>query len=136
MSPTAKKKAAPTKAKPAKASAKASAKPQPKAKEARAAAPASTSDDLINVLVWMKAKKGKEDAMARALDALAAPSRAERGCQAFELYHSQEEPGNIFIHEIWSSEADLANHRLTPHFKFWVGLQGAILESRRRYLAE
>jgi quinol monooxygenase YgiN len=127
MSPTAKKKA------PAKAKlAKASAKPQTKAKVA-AAPPASSGE--VNVLVWLKAKKGKEVALARALKPLEAHSRAEKGCLAFEVHRSNL-PGNFFIHEIWSSESALANHRLTPHFQYWVGLQGAVLGSRRRYLAE
>jgi len=130
MSPTAKKKkAAPAKAKRAKAP----AKPQPKAKEAKAA---PAANGRVNVLVWLKAKKGKEVALARALRALVGRSRAEKGCLAFDLHHSKDRPGDFFIHEVWSSEADLANHRLTPHFKYWAGLQGAILESRRRYLAE
>lgn len=133
MSPTAKKKAAPAKAKPAKAA----AKPQPKTKEAKPAkAAAPASNGRVNVLVWMKAKKGKEAALARALKALVGPSRAEKGCLVFDLHHSKERPGDFFIHEVWSSEGDLANHRLTPHFKFWSGLQAAVLESRRRYLAE
>ena len=61
---------------------------------------------------------------------------AEKGCLKFDLHRSKEHPGDFFIHEVWSSEAALANHRLMPHFQYWVGLQGAILESRRRYLAE
>jgi len=135
MSPTAKKKSAPAKAKPVKSS----AKPQPKsakAPEAKAAKAAPASTAQVNVLVWLKAKKGKEVALARALKPLAARSRAENGCLAFELHHSKDRPGDFFIHEIWSKESDLANHRLMPHFQYWVGLQGAILESRRRYLAE
>jgi len=132
MSPAAKKKAVPAKAKPAKASAK-PAKPQPKAKRAKAA---PASDGRVNVLVWLKAKRGKEVALAHALGALVRRSRAEKGCLAFDLHHSKDRPGDFFIHEVWSSETDLGNHRLTPHFKYWAGLQGAILESRRRYLAE
>ena len=132
MSPTAKKKSAPAKAKPAKTS----AKPQPKSKEAQAAKAAPASNGQVNVLVWLKAKKGKEVALARALKALVARSRAENGCLTFDLHRSKDNPGDFFIHEIWSREADLANHRLMPHFQYWVGLQGAILESRRRYLAE
>lgn len=133
MSPTQKKKkSAPAKAKPAKAAAKS----QPKAKVATTAKAARASNGQVNVLVWLKAKKGKEVALARALKALAARSRAENGCLTFDLHHSKDNPGDFFIHEIWSRESDLANHRLMPHFQYWVGLQGAILESRRRYLAE
>ncbi len=131
MSPTAKKRSAPAKAKPAKTA----AKPQPKAKAGKTAS-AAKAGAAVNVLVWLKAKKGKDEPLARALKTLAGRSRAESGCQVFDLHPSAAEPGNFFLHEVWTSEADLANHRLTPHFQYWVGLQPAILESRRRYLAE
>lgn len=130
MSPTPKKKkGTPAKARPAKAA----AKPQSKARESKAAPDPGAR---INVLVWLKAKKGKEVPLARALKSLVGPSRAEPGCLVFDLHHSKERPGDFFLHEIWTGEAALANHRQTPHFKHWSGLQGAILESRRRYLAE
>ena len=90
---------------------------------------------LFSKLFQVRAKKGKEVALERQLRILATASRAEPGCLAFAL-HRSDQPGDFFLHEIWSSEAALADHRQTPHFKRWVGLQGAILESRRRYLAE
>lgn len=130
MSPKAKKKAAPAKAK--------SAKPVKKAAPAKVApissALVSKPNGQIDVLVWFRAKKGKEAPLARALKTLVGPSRAEQGCLAFDLYPSGA--GDFFLHEIWSSESDLANHRQTPHFKHWAGLQSAVMESRRRYLAE
>ena len=97
--------------------------------------PAPATQAQIDVLVWLRAKKGKEVPLERQLRILATASRAEPGCQAFAL-HCSDRPGNFFLHEIWSSEAALADHRQTPHFKRWVGLQGAILESRRRYVTE
>lgn len=140
MSPAQKKKApakakspaksakSPVKATPAKA---APAKSKPSQTAARPAAQAN-----IDVLVWLRAKEGKEDALERQLRTLAIASRAEPGCLAFALHRSAEEPGNFFLHEIWASESALAQHRQTPHFQRWVGLQSAILESRRRFLAE
>ena len=128
MSPTQKKKA------PLKA--KSLAKPTPsKSKQGRTAQkPAAVAH--IDVLVWLRAKKGKEAPLERELTTLASASRAEPGCLAFVLHPSAAHPGNCFLHEIWSSEAALVAHRQTPHFRRWFGLQGAILESRRRFLAE
>jgi quinol monooxygenase YgiN len=128
MSPIQKKKAPRAKAKVTKSPAKlgaAKSKPAPK--------PAAKAQ--INVLVWLHAKKGKEVPLERQLRILANASRAEPGCLAFAL-HRSDHPGDFFLHEIWSSEAALADHRQTPHFKQWAGLQSAILESRRRFLAE
>jgi quinol monooxygenase YgiN len=127
MSPT--KKKMPSKAKsPAKPAKSSAAKGKP--------SPAPAAKAQVDVLVWLRAKKGKEVPLERQLRILATASRAEPGCLAFALHRSADQPGDFFLHEIWSSEAALAEHRLTPHFKRWVGLQGAILESRRRYLAE
>jgi quinol monooxygenase YgiN len=135
MSPTGKKKTpakAKSAAKPPKSPAK-SASPKSKASKT-ATKPAAQAQ--INVLVWLRAKKGKEAPLERQLKILETASRAEPGCLAFALHRSADHPGDFFLHEIWASEAALADHRLTPHFKRWVGLQSAILESRRRFIAE
>jgi quinol monooxygenase YgiN len=94
---------------------------------------APDSNDQVDILVWLKAKKGKEAALARELETLVSCSRAERGCLLFDVYHSKDGPGDFFIHEIWSSETELANHRLTPHFQDYAGLHSSILESRQPY---
>jgi len=134
MSPT--KKKPPSKAKHPAKSVKSPAKPtEPKSRQSETA-PKPAAQVQINVLVWLRAKKGKEVPLERQLRTLVTASRAEPGCQVFALHHSADQPGDFFLHEIWSSEAALANHRQTPHFKRWAGLQGAILESRRRFLAE
>jgi quinol monooxygenase YgiN len=138
MSPVQKKKAsskAKSPAKQAKSPAKATQPTPPKSEPSRTA-PRPSAQANINVLVWLRAKKGKEDALERQLRTLVTASRAEPGCLTFALHHSADQPGDFFLHEIWSSEAALAQHRKTAHFLRWVGLQSAILESRRRFLAE
>jgi len=132
MSPTQKKKAAGAKAKVAKSRAKPA---PPKSKPSQTAAkPAAQAQ--VNVIVWLHAKKGKEAPLEHQLKILATASRAEPGCVEFALHHSAGHPGDFFLHEIWSGEAALASHQQTPHFKRWAGVQSAILESRRRFLAE
>ena len=134
MSPTGKKKT-PSKAKSAAKAAKSPAiATPPKSKPSQTAAK-PTAQAQVSVLVWLHAKKGKEAPLERQLRILANASRAERGCLAFAL-HRSDQPGDFFLHEIWASEAALADHRQTPHFKRWAGVRGAILESRRRFLAE
>jgi quinol monooxygenase YgiN len=132
MSPTKKKKAAGAKAKVAKSPDKQASR---SSKPARPAAEPSAQAQ-VSVLVWLRAKKGKEVPLERQLKTLASASRNEPGCLAFALHRSAAHPGDFFLHEIWSSEAALGGHRQTPHFKRWAGVQGAILESRRRFLAE
>jgi quinol monooxygenase YgiN len=132
MSPTQKKKAARVRAKPTKSAAKSA---PPESKPSRTA-PRPAAQAQVNVLVWLRAKKGKEVPLERQLRTLVTASRAEPGCLVFALHHSADQPGDFFLHEIWSGEAALADHRQTPHFRRWAGLQSAILESRRRFLAE
>jgi quinol monooxygenase YgiN len=136
MSPTQKKKS-PAKAKsPVKATKSPAKSTAPRSKESRTTPKPAAAPANVNVLVWLRAKKGKEAPLERELRALTGASRAEPGCLAFALHPSAAQPGDFFLHEIWSSEADLAAHRQTPHFKRWFGLQGAIMESRQRFLAE
>ena len=129
MSPTGRKKAA-AKAKSHEETRK---KSQP-APNSKASEPTPHSN--VNVLVWLRAKKGKEVAMERELRRLIGPTRAEPGCVTYALYYSADQPRDFFLHEVWSSQADLAQHWQMPHFKRWVGRQSAVLESRQRYLAE
>jgi quinol monooxygenase YgiN len=132
MSPTQKKKTSRAKTRLVKSPAKSAS---PKSKSIPTA-PRPAAQAQVNVLVWLRAKKGKEVPLERQLRTLVTASRAEEGCQVFALHHSAHHPGDFFLHEIWSGEAALANHRQTPHFKRWAGVQSAILESRRRFLAE
>jgi quinol monooxygenase YgiN len=132
MSPTQKKNAAGAKAK----AAKSPAKPASRASKPTPPAAKPAAQAQVNVLVWLRAKKGKEVPLERQLKTLASASRNEPGCLAFALHRSAAHPGDFFLHEIWSSEAALGGHRQTPHFQRWAGVQGAILESRRRFLAE
>ena len=43
-------------------------------------------------------------------------SRAEPGCQRFDVYHSQGDPSVYLLCEHWESEADLDQHRLAPGY--------------------
>jgi quinol monooxygenase YgiN len=132
MSPTQKKKAAGAKA----MATKSLAKPAPPKSKPSRTAPKPAAQAQVNVIVWLRAKKGKEVPLERQLKILATASRAEPGCVEFALHHSAGHPADFFLHEIWSSQAALADHRQTPHFKRWAGVQSAVLESRRRFLAE
>jgi quinol monooxygenase YgiN len=113
-------------------------KPRPKSRKVprpRAlAAQTGKAQDTVNLLIWLRARKGKEEALDRQLRALVAPSLAEPGCMTYSLHRSADRPGHFFLHEVWASPAHLARHWETPHFKSWADRQSAILESRRRFL--
>jgi quinol monooxygenase YgiN len=43
-------------------------------------------------------------------------SRAEPGCQRFELYHSEADPKVFILNERWDNEELLAQHRLAEGY--------------------
>jgi len=43
-------------------------------------------------------------------------SRAEPGCERFDVYHSQSDPSVYLLCEYWVSEAALDQHRLAPGY--------------------
>jgi quinol monooxygenase YgiN/uncharacterized protein YndB with AHSA1/START domain len=64
-----------------------------------------------------KAKPGNETELERALRAVAAPTRAQRGCVEFTLYRSEEDPSVIVSVERWKSKADHERRLQGPHFR-------------------
>jgi quinol monooxygenase YgiN len=45
-----------------------------------------------------------------------APTRAESGCELYELYESDSR-GRFYLYETWESRAALDRHLATPHFE-------------------
>ena len=50
------------------------------------------------------------------LIAQAKVSLTETGCERFEVYHSEAEPGVFLLIEWWATQATLDAHRRAPHF--------------------
>lgn len=50
------------------------------------------------------------------LNTLAAASRAEAGCDGYEIYQSTIEPTRLFIVETWAGDEALEAHNASPHF--------------------
>jgi quinol monooxygenase YgiN len=44
------------------------------------------------------------------------PTRAESGCESYELYESDFR-GHFYLTETWESQAALDRHMATPHFE-------------------
>ncbi len=60
---------------------------------------------------------GAEDDLKAHLLALAAPTRAESGCIAYDLYQSPQHPHEFMRFEIWASPEALEAHKQTPHLR-------------------
>ncbi|MBO1325215.1 antibiotic biosynthesis monooxygenase [Acetobacter sp. TBRC 12305] len=81
--------------------------------------------DEISVVAILKAKPGCEAAVAAAMVAGIAPSRAEAGNRSYVPTRDQDDPHTLMFVERWASRQAFAEHLETPHFK----LLAATLES-------
>jgi len=84
----------------------------------------------VTLVVAMRARAGQEAAMEKELRALVVPTRSERGCLAYELHVSSDQPGLFLLREVWASVKHHQKHWETPHMKFWGQRKGALLASR------
>ncbi len=50
------------------------------------------------------------------LNTLAAASRAETGCEGYEIYQSTIDPLRLIIVETWAGDQALEAHQKTPHY--------------------
>ncbi|HMD33114.1 MAG TPA: putative quinol monooxygenase, partial [Candidatus Acidoferrales bacterium] len=82
------------------------------------------------LVVALRARPGREAGLEKELRTLVVPSRAERGCIAYDLHVSSDQPGLFLLREIWRSLEHHKRHWETPHMKIWGERKGALLESR------
>ena len=61
------------------------------------------------------AREGEEAAVAAALRAVIAPTRAEPGCLAINAFRAIREPRLFYIHSRWRGEAAFETHATLPH---------------------
>lgn len=65
----------------------------------------------------LRPRPGREEALGEALLAVIEPSRAEAGCEAYELHRSSEDPALKVMYEVWASQEALDAHFETPHLQ-------------------
>ncbi len=69
----------------------------------------------LHVVATIPAKAGSEDVVRDALTTLAAATRQEEGCLAYDLYESAAAPGTYVTVEVWRGQDDLDAHMRSPH---------------------
>jgi len=100
------------------------------ATSAVAAAPdeaSSMTDETITVVALLVAKPGQEERVAKELQALLAPTRAEKGCIHYDMHRALDDPTRFLFYENWQSEADLQAHLASPHIEAWFELSKELL---------
>ena len=70
----------------------------------------------VHVIARFVAREGKENQLKGLLESMLTPTRAESGCESYELYESDSK-GRFYLNETWGSQAALDQHLATPHFE-------------------
>jgi quinol monooxygenase YgiN len=81
----------------------------------------------VRVIARALAQRGSEDQLRALLRGMLAPTRAESGCNLYELYESDSK-GRFYFYEIWESQAALDQHAASPHFKHLEQNVGPLLQ--------
>jgi len=81
----------------------------------------------LKVVAVLIAKPGSEAVVHQAMHALVAPTRAEPGCLAYELFESLAAPGTFLTVESWREQADLEAHMQTGHVQQALAAAGDAL---------
>jgi quinol monooxygenase YgiN len=76
-----------------------------------------SSNPSLPVVATLTAKPGSEDAIRDALVTLAAASRDEEGCLAYEVFQSTTDPTIFVTVEDWRGQDDLDQHMKSPHLR-------------------
>lgn len=81
----------------------------------------------VRVIARAVARKGKAAQLRRLLRGLLKPTRAEKGCEYYELFESNH-PGVFYFNELWRSQKHLDAHAASSHFKEIFGKAKALFK--------
>lgn len=81
------------------------------------AAAGEPCDGWIAATTLIHGLPGREAELKAHLLSLAAPTRAEAGCVAYDLYQSPGRADEFMRFEIWTSPEALEAHKQTPHIR-------------------
>jgi quinol monooxygenase YgiN len=70
----------------------------------------------LHVIARFVAHEGRENQLRTLLQGMLISTRAESGCESYELYESDSR-GRFYLNETWESQAALDQHMATPHFE-------------------
>jgi quinol monooxygenase YgiN len=88
------------------------------------------SSEVVTAIGVVRAKPGQEQELGLRMASLLAPTRAEPGCLAYDLFQSTEEPGVWVLIERWRSIADLEAHVRANHMTAFLARGGEVLEGQ------
>jgi quinol monooxygenase YgiN len=86
------------------------------------------SEENVIIFVTLTPKPGKEADLENLLRGMCAPSRAEEGCIAYNLYKKAKGGSTLHLYERWRTVGALDAHRETPHYKDFRARIGDLVE--------
>ena len=95
--------------------------------------PSVSTGPLVVVAIFRAATRRLGDLEAE-LGALIGPTRAEAGCQRYELNRANNEPGVLFFTEVWARPAAHEAHLATPHVRHLLEVVGDLVAEPVREL--
>lgn len=90
----------------------------------------------LTVIAKLKAKSGSEEALFDLCRGLVAPTRAERGCIAYDLHRSADDPGLFMFTESWETRPLWEDHMKSPHLTAFGDKQDALIEAWELFTGE
>ncbi|KAA0576299.1 putative quinol monooxygenase [Azospirillum sp. Sh1] len=72
--------------------------------------------DQVQLVAYLVAKPGQEQALADAITAIVPAVLKEPGCLAYSAHVNRERPGTIVMYEVWQDQAALDTHAKAAAF--------------------
>jgi quinol monooxygenase YgiN len=82
----------------------------------------------LTIFARFHAREGQEAAVAAALRATVAETRAEAGCLAIQAYAALRDPRLFHIHSRWRDEAAFERHAESPHTVAFIERVQAVID--------
>lgn len=76
--------------------------------------------NTVKIVATLTARPGKAAALRSLLDGMLVPSRAEPGNLRYDLWQDQADPARFVLDELYVSDAAVAAHRETAHFRAYL----------------
>ena len=81
----------------------------------------------LTILAQITAAPGKEDLVRSELEKLVVITRAEEGCEQYDLHQDNENPGLFMFYENWQSRDLWQTHMNAPHLAaYMAATEGAV----------
>ncbi len=90
----------------------------------------------LTIVARIKAKPGRENALAAELAKLVAPTLAEAGCLQYDLHRDREDPGNFLFFENWATKPEWEAHMASPQLTAYMAVADDLVETFELYQME